>query len=176
VCPSLLGVIVKLSDLQTMANQSDVVFHGYVGEQHVDYDSMGRIVTLSEIEVVDPLYGVKSGQVYTIYQVGGELNRVVQPLLGGQTYNIGQELILFGLLVKNNLRDTIVSFGVGQGKLDIMPSANTNGDSVVEDLGNISALLPSTSASLSVSAPVPLSFSSTDVLKDEIRLMLKHRL
>ena len=167
--PHSRATIVKLSDLQTMAQKSNVVFHGYVGEQRVSYDKMGRLITYTDIEVIDGLYGSKPGQVVTMYQVGGELNGVVMPLLGGHAYRIGQELILFGLALK----DTFVSFGPGQGKLDI--SSDEGSDQVREDLGNVSVLGPDISGALTIVEPQPLSFSSTELLKDEIRLMLKNR-
>jgi hypothetical protein len=170
VAPNALGVIVKLSDLQTMAAKSDIVFHGYVGDQRVNYDKMGRIITLTDIEVIDGLYGSKPGQIVTMYQVGGEHNGVVMPLLGGHVYRLGQEVILFGLTLKN----TFVSFSAGQGKLDIRPGEDE--EVVREDLGDISALGPSIDGSLGFSTPVPLTYSNTELLKDEIRLMLRNRL
>ena len=163
------AVIVKLSDLQTMAQKSDIVFHGYVGEQRVSYDKMGRIVTYTDLEVIDGLYGSKPGQVITVYQVGGEHNGVVMPLLGGHVYRLGQEVILFGLILKNSY----VSFGAGQGKLDISPGLGE--EEVKEDLGDVSTLGPSVGGSLGIAAPEPLTYSSTTLLKDEIRLMLKNR-
>lgn len=167
--PDAGAVIVKLSDLQTMAQKSDVVFHGYVGDQRVIYDKMGRIITLTDLEVIDGLYGAKPGQVVTMYQVGGEHNGVVMPLLGGHVYRMGQEVILFGLVLK----DTFVSFGAGQGKLDIQPGEGE--EEVKEDLGDVHALGPSIGGSISITAPAPLTYSSTTLLKDEIRLMLKNR-
>jgi len=167
--PNLNATLVKLSDLQTMAQKSDVVFHGHVGDQHVSYDKLGRLITLTDIEVIDNLYGTKNGQVVTMYQVGGELNGVVMPLLGGHSYRIGQEVILFGLALKDNF----VSFGPGQGKLDI--NQGENKAQVTEDLGNVSIMGPRDAAGVTIIEPDPLSFSSTELLKDEIRLMLKNR-
>lgn len=163
------AVLVKLSDLQTMAEKSDVVFHGYVGEQQVTRDRMGRIITLTKLAVIDGLYGAQPGEIITFYQVGGELDGVVMPLIGGHVYRLGQEAILFGL----TLKDTFVSFGAGQGKLDINP--NDSEEPVREDLGDVSAVLPSASGGFSVYTPTPLTYSSPDLLKDEIRLMLKNR-
>jgi hypothetical protein len=163
-----LGVIVKLADLQTMAQQSDAILHGRVGDQQTLYDQMGRLITLTEVEVIDDLYGVKS-KVVTIYQVGGELKGVVMPLLGGHSYRFGQEIIFFGL----SLKDTLVSFGVGQGKFDINP--HNSDEKVREDLGSVATLEPYVAGSLGVFAASPLSFFSVDTLKDEIRLMLKNR-
>ena len=159
-----MAVIVKLSDLQTMAKRSDIVVHGRVGEQTVTKDKLSRLITLTQIEVIDSLYGAKTGEVVTVYQVGGEKDGVVMPLLGGQKYSPGQEIFLFGLKLDN----TYVSYGSGQGKLDIV---NENGVEVVkEDLGDVS--IPTKSGAIK---PVPDRFLGKNILKNEIRQMLKTR-
>lgn len=158
------AVLVKLSDLQTMALKSDVVFHGYVGEQHIEYDRLGRIVTLTSLEVIDGLLGAKTGEVVTIVQLGGQLNGQIMPCLGGHRYRLSQELIFFGLALKDN-KNNFVSFGAGQGKLDVYPDSVDS--QVREDLGDINTFAPS--------AALALSYSSTETLKEEIRLMLKNR-
>src|SRR5580704_13925926 len=91
VKPSM-AVIVKLSDLHTMAKKSDIVIHGFVGEQ-VTVFSEKRLITLTRIEIIDNLSGkkisgdvIKSGDVITVYQVGGEKDGLVMPILGGQKY------------------------------------------------------------------------------------------
>jgi hypothetical protein len=173
-CLSFFGehsytLVVQLSDLQTMAKRSDLVVHGYVGNQRVEKDSLGRPITLSEVEVVDGLYGAKSGEIITIYQVGGEKDGVHMPILGGHVYKVFQELIFFGLKVDN----AYVSYGAGQGKLDII-SVHKN-ENVREDLGNIIAVDPYGRANSRGFVPLPLTFPEKDTLKNEIRLMLKDR-
>ena len=163
------AIIVKLADLHTMAKQSDVVIHGYVGGSKVTRDKHGRNITLSEIEVVDGLYGAKTGEVITLYQVGGESNGMISPIIGGQRYEVGSELIFFGL----KLGEKFVSYGAGQGKLDV--DQNASNDKVREDLGDVSAVDSYSSASSSPYRPSPLTFSDVNILKDEIRQMLKER-
>jgi len=164
---SALAVVVKLSDLHTMAKKSDIVVHGYVGDQSVSTDEFGRLITLTKIEVIDGLLGAKTGEIITIYQVGGEQKGLVMPLMGGQSYQFGQELIFFGL----KQGSSFVSFGAGQGKLDI--SKHDGHDVVIEDLGDVSAV---TGRGGSKNFhPSPLSFPDVKILKDEIRQMLKTR-
>ncbi len=159
-------LIVKLTDLHTMAKQSDIVIHGYVGDQRVTTDELGRLITLTEVEVIDGLYGAKTGEVITVYQVGGQKNGLVMPILGGQRYALGQELFLFGL----KMDESYVSYGAGQGKLDVV---NDNGQElVIEDLGNVSAVRK-TSGKLDTFQPSPLSFQSKAMLIDEIKQMIK---
>ncbi|HXW60550.1 MAG TPA: hypothetical protein VEK06_03330 [Myxococcota bacterium] len=159
-------LIVHLSDLQTMAKRSDLVAHGYVGDKRVVNDNLGRLITLTDIEVIDGLHGAKTGEIVTVYQVGGEKDGIVMPLLGGQVYHLHQEVILFGL----TLGDTYVSYGAGQGKLDI--TLEDGKDCVREDLGDISAV-DRNSGGRKLYRPTPLSFDNKEMLKDEIRLMLK---
>lgn len=162
------SLIVHLSDLQTMAKRADMVAHGYVGEKRVVTDKLGRLITLTDIEVIDGIYSAKTGEIITVYQVGGEKDGVVMPLMGGHVYNIGQEVIIFGLV----LGDTYVSYGAGQGKLDVV---NENGHEIVkEDLGDVGAIDMKTGGQR-VYKPEPLSFDGKEILKDEIRLMLEYR-
>lgn len=157
--------IVKLSDMQTMAKQSDVVIHGHVGEKKVTMDDLGRLVTLTDVEVLDGLHGAKTGEIITIYQVGGQKDGLVMPLLGGQLYHEGQELFFFGL----KMGDAFVSYGAGQGKFDIV---HDRGEELVrEDLGNVSVI--KNFSSLQPENPSPLTFESKSILKDEIKEMLK---
>lgn len=160
------AIVVKLSDLHTMAKRSDIVVHGVVGEQTTATDELSRPVTLTEVEVVDSFLGGKTGDVITIYQVGGQKDGRIMPLLGGQKYNVGQEVIFFGL----KLGDAYVSYGAGQGKLDVI---NNNGQNlVVEDLGDVDVLdlKKNTTA-----RPMPETYQGLDILKGEIRQMIKSR-
>ncbi len=158
------AIIVQLTDLHTMAKRSDVVIHGYVGEQKVSTDEFGRLITVSEVEVIDGLYGAKNGEIIKIYQVGGEKDGVVAPLIGGQHFSLSQELIFLGL----KAGDKFVSIGAGLGKLDVAANGT-----VVEDLGNVESLDPKSVRGLS--RPSALSFSEVELLKSELREMLKDR-
>ncbi|HXW52828.1 MAG TPA: hypothetical protein VEL47_01855 [Myxococcota bacterium] len=161
-----MGLIVKLADLHTMAKQSDIVIHGYVGDQKVTTDDLGRLVTLTEIAVIDGLHGARTGEIITVYQVGGQKHGLVMPIIGGQHYVVGQELFLFGL----KMGDAYVSYGAGLGKLDVV---NENGhELVIEDLGNVRAVR-SASGKFDTFEPSPLSFPSKRILADEIRQMIK---
>lgn len=162
-------LIVKLTDLNTMAKRSDIVIHGYVGDQNVVIDGMGRLITLTDVEVIDGFYGAKTGEVITMYQVGGQKNGVVMPMLGGHQYTVGQEVILFGLKLDN----TYVSYGAGQGKLDVVMKRGQ--ETVIEDLGNVSALTRDGNGKTQATHPMPLEFSSKDLIMSEIKQMIKSR-
>ncbi len=163
------ALLVKLADMHTMAKNSDVVVHGIVGDTQVITDEMGRNITLSHVEVVDGLYGAKTGQVIQVYQVGGAKDGVVMPVVGGQNFMLGQEVFFFGL----KMDDAYVSFGAGQGKLNV---ERVNGQEVVtEDLGDVQTLLGLGKNGLRPISPMPLFFPEKEILKDEIRKMLKTR-
>jgi hypothetical protein len=162
-----LSRIVKLSDLHTMAKRSDLVAHGLVGDKRVVTDQLGRLTTLTDIEVIDGLYGAKTGEIVTFYQVGGEKDGVVMPLVGGHVYNLGSEVILFGL----SLGEEYVNYGAGQGKLDVLNEYGR--ETVREDLGDIDSAYLADGKHLF--KPAPLCFDGIEMLKSEIRLMLKDR-
>lgn len=158
------AIIVQLTDLHTMAKRSDVVIHGYVGQQTVSTDKYGRLITISEVAVIDGLYGAKNGDIINIYQVGGEKDGIVAPLIGGQSFSPAQELIFFGLRAGGNF----VSIGGGQGKLDIDDKGQ-----VTEDLGNVEVINPKNPSALF--KPSPLSYTGVELFKNELREMLKSR-
>jgi len=160
------ALLVKLSDLHTMTKGSDIVIQGYVGDQKVEKDELGRLITLTDVEVIDGLYGKKTGDVITIYQVGGEKDGVSMPILAGQQYKIGQEIFLFGL----RLGDTFVSYGAGQGKLDVRYDHGE--EMVVEDLGTVHTLSFGGHNS-PLSTPMPLIYENKSLFKEELKAMIR---
>ena len=162
----LFAIMVQLSDLVTMTKRSDLVIHGYVGDTSVITDEFGRLITLTQIEVIDPIHNAKSGEIITVYQVGGEIPGLVAPILGGQNYSLGQEVILFGLTLDNKY----VSYGAGQGKFDVVQ--NTNSSLVIEDLGDVEVLSPNNP--LIHSFATPLIYDDVNIFKKEIRNILNN--
>jgi hypothetical protein len=154
-----------------MSIKSDVIVQGYIGNKRVEFDRMGRLITLTEVEVIDGIHGAKTGEVITIYQVGGEKNGLVMPIIGGHRYEFGNEVLFFGVdLDKKNDRK-FVSVGVGHGKFDIQNKERER--SVLEDLGNIGVIEKISNNPTRVVAPLPLNFSSLKVLKQEIELIME---
>jgi hypothetical protein len=159
-------LIVRLSDLHTMARRSDIVVHGYVGEKRVVTDDLNRPITLTDIEVIDGFYGAKTGEIITVYQVGGSKNGVIMPLLGGHHYQLNQEVILFGLQLDN----AYVSYGAGQGKLDVL--AKDGHEFILEDLGDVSTVIDGQRKTIK---PIPLEFDDKNLTMNEIGKMVKSR-
>ena len=52
-----MATVVVVDPLEVMAQQSEVVIHGVVYGQEVQQDENGRIITLTQVEVVDGIKG-----------------------------------------------------------------------------------------------------------------------
>ncbi len=165
ISSSANALLVKLTDLHTMAKRSDVVIQGYIGDQRVVTDDLGRHVTFTDVEVIDGLHGAKTGEVITIFQVGGEKDGIVMPLLGGQRYEVGREIFFFGLKIDK----AFVSYGAGQGKLDIVREGKE--DMVIEDLGDVESVSKNGQV---VMRPMPQTWTDVETLKKELKVMLKN--
>ena len=157
---------VKLSNLVDMSGNSEVIVHGIVGEQRVEIDKYSRPITLTEIEIIDPIYYNTSKKIITIYQVGGKTSDSVFPIIGGQHYEVGQQVILFAL----KFNDKFVSYGLGQGKFNV--SVNENTSAVVEDLGNVEEFNSKTP--FLHKSPSPLHYEDLELFKKEIRSIIKY--
>jgi hypothetical protein len=103
--------------LEAMAKESDVIVHARVIEQQVVWDhAIGRILTLTSLDVLDPLKGAKRGEKLTIYQVGGTLDGVTTYVPGALKFAAGEEMVFFAMRMKDS---TIVSYGMGLGKYGV---------------------------------------------------------
>ena len=157
---------VKLSNLVDMSAKSEIIVHGIVGEQKVKIDKYLRPITLTKIEIIDPIYNSTAKKVITVYQVGGKTSEGVYPIIGGQSYQVGQQVILFGL----KFNDKFVSYGLGQGKFNV--SINQNTSKVIEDLGNIEEFNPR--SPFTHVSPSPLIYEDLELFKKEIRSIIQH--
>lgn len=156
---------IQRSDLGAMSKKSDIIIHGYVGDQSVSEDKMGRIITLTQIEVIDALKKSKTGQIITVYQVGGTKDGVVSPIMGGQKFNFGEQVILFGLTVGDG---KYVPYGKGQGKFDVKSEKF-----ITEDLGDVSDISMQINGSLRTIHASPRTFDDLKLFKEEIKAILK---
>lgn len=164
------AIVTHLATMPFMAQKADKVFHGYVGEQEVTKDKLGRIITITSIEVVDPLFATQKGDVIKFFQVGGQLDNEVTPIIGGQQFRLYQEVILFTL----DNGDYVVSFGAGQGKFDIENPASGNPATslAIADFGSVAEIAP---GQKHASTPSAERYENTETFKNEIKLMLKDR-
>ena len=159
----LSATVVYIDDLQTMTRQSDVVIHAVVADQTVKEDGDGRILTISTLEILYGLKGAKTGELITLYQVGGELGGRVLKVLGAQNYTFGEEVVLFGV----RLGDMIVSYSVGLGKFKVL--RDDNQIRVVEDLNDLVEAKPTSTGELTFDEPHPRKYPSLDGFKAAIR-------
>ncbi len=160
---SASATVVFIDNIEKMTKQSDVVIHAAVADQSVKEDAEGRITTLTTLEILDGIKGARTGDLITLYQVGGALNGRVMRVSGAQHYHFGEELVLFGVKLDN----MIVSYGVGLGKFKVL--RGTDGTKVVEDLNDLVEAKPGTSGNTILQEPKPRQFASLDAFKGAIR-------
>ena len=156
------ATVVVLHGLEEMTRKSEVIVHARVAAQRVQKEE-GRIVTLTDIEVLDGLKGAKVGETLTIYQVGGSLDGARQWIEGAHEYEIGEEMVLFAVRHK----ERIVSYGVGVGKFRVIYDGAFR--RVVEDLHGVVEMKRSETGEVSMGSPVPRTFPSLEALKQEVR-------
>ena len=85
--------------LEQMTKESTVIFHGRVEAQQVVKEvGSDRILTLTAVEVLTDVKGLKKNELVTIYQVGGTLNGQTLHVSGALKFRQGEEFILFGVL------------------------------------------------------------------------------
>ena len=123
--------------LEQMAKESTVILHGRVEAQQVVQESgTDRILTLTAVEVLNEIKGIKKNEIITIYQVGGTLDGRTLHVSGALKFRKGEEFILFGA----RFRDMIVSYGMGLGKYMVM---DHSGDRfVLPEFGDVHRVEP----------------------------------
>ncbi len=123
--------------LEQMAKESTVIFHGRVEAQQVVQEAgTDRILTLTAVEVLTEVKGIKKNEMVTIYQVGGTLDGRTLHVSGALKFQKGQEFILFGV----RFRDMVVSYGMGLGKYMVMQESE--GAIVVPEFGDVHRVEP----------------------------------
>ena len=159
---SAQSTVVVMHSLEEMTRRSEIVVEARVADQRV-VEEDGRIITLTDIEVIDGLKGAKPGDIMTIYQVGGTLNGTRMWIEGAHRYEIGEQMVLFG--VRHGER--VVSYGVGLGKFRIVYDGGFQ--TVVEDLNGVVVMKPGTQGNAEFQAPAPRNFPSLAKFKTEVR-------
>ena len=131
------GTTVINVPLEQMTKESTVIFHGRVEAQQVVQEvGTDRILTLTAVEVLSEVKGLKKNEVVTIYQVGGTLDGQTLHVSGAVKFRKGEEFILFGV----RFRDMIVTYGMGLGKYMVMKE--TDGTVVLPEFGNVHRVEP----------------------------------
>lgn len=159
---SAQATVVVMHSLEEMTRRSELVAEARVADQRV-VEENGRIITLTDVEVIDGIKGAKSGDVLTIYQVGGTLNGTRMWIEGAHRYEIGEQMIFFG--VRHGER--VVSYGVGLGKFRIVYDGSFQ--KVVEDLSGVVVLKTGVGGQAEFETPTPRSFPSLATFKSEVK-------
>lgn len=156
------ATVVVLHDLEEMTRRSEVIVHARVADQRVTRED-GRIVTLTDVEVIDGLKGAKAGDVLTIYQVGGTLDGMRAWIEGAHEYQVGEEVVLFAV----RHRDRVVSYGVGVGKFRVIYDGAFR--RVVEDIHGVVEMKRGEAGDVRMQTPTPREFPSFERFQDEVR-------
>ena len=123
--------------LEQMAQESTVIFHGRVEAQQVVPEAgTDRVLTLTAVEVLSDVKGLKKNEMVTIYQVGGTLDGHTLHVSGALKFREGEEFILFGV----RFRDMIVSYGMGLGKF--MVTKHSGDTFVLPEFGDVHRVEP----------------------------------
>lgn len=136
-----------------MARESAVVVRARVGKQEVRWDAAReRLLTFTELDVLEGYKGARVGDRLTVYQVGGRLDGVVMEIQGAIRLSPDEEIILFA----QRLRDHVVSYGVGLGKLVVFERGKER--LVAPDYGDVTWASPrGTPREAPLSSEVPLA-------------------
>jgi len=115
----LKATVVQIDDLTDMAETADVIAQILVNNSELSFEPDGRLVTLSQADVLQGLKGVQTGEKITI--------RSVEGVVGQSQYRPGEEAVFFGM----RFGDKVVSYGVGLGKFRLIRQKDSS--AVVED-------------------------------------------
>lgn len=160
---SASATVVVLHDIDEMTTRADVVIHARVGDVSVTRDDKGRIATLIEVEVLDAMKGAKTGDVLTIWQLGGTYEGETMMITGQNKWDKGEEVVFFAM----KHAPFIVSYGVGVGKYHVERDAD--GIDVVAEFGDVVAVQAGPGGAPSMAAPTAAPAKSLKVFKDELR-------
>lgn len=165
---SASATVVVLHELDEMTTRADVVIHARVGDVTVTRDEKGRIATLVEVEVLDALKGAKTGDVLTIWQLGGTYEGQTMMITGQHKWDKGEEMVFFAM----KHEQWIVSYGVGVGKYHVERAAD--GVDVVAEYGDVVAVSAGPNGGTAMAAPTAAPAKSLKVFKDELRDLVKN--
>lgn len=160
---ALAAVVIRFSDLQTMAWDSDVVVHAIATDRYSAEEADGRLVTWTELTVVDARshressYAVEQPEVLWLAQPGGQLNGRVTMVPGSARLEIGEQCVLFAMDMLN-WPGVVIPHTHGGG---LMVVDSLDGG-LVERVGNVSTLAGGT--------PEPRSIDSMDTFWGQIGL------
>lgn len=163
VTPTRATVVMQVP-LERMAQEADVIVHARVGAQQVRWaEGRARILTLTDIEVLDAVKGATKGDVMTIYQVDGTLDGITYKIPGIVRFKPGEEIVLFAM----RFEDKLVTFGVGLGKYVV---ARDGDDALVfPELGLSSYVKRTADGRLVETAPVLEPPQTLESFLDQVR-------
>jgi hypothetical protein len=163
------ATVVVIPTLEEMTHRSDVVVHAVVRDVVVEEDSPGRLVTRTALEVLDGIAGAKSGDVLTVFQVGGQKDGRVAWVAGAHHFVVGEELVVFAVRPEG-LGGQIVPYGIGFSLFSVVDGID--GKHIEEIAGDVVQLKKDSDGSEKMAAVEPRRFASLDGFKSLLRSIL----
>jgi hypothetical protein len=160
------ATVVVVPTMEEMTHRSDVVVHCVVREVVVEEDRPGRIVTLTSLEVLDGIAGAKTGDVLTLFQVGGEKDGRVAWISGAHHFVVGEELVVFAVQPPA-LNGRIVPYGIGFSVFAVKDGVD--GKHIEEIGGDVVQLQRTADGASKMSAVEPRRFETLEGFKAMLR-------
>ncbi len=134
--------------LPQMTREAEVIVHAEVLGQQVTWSKdRARILTLTELKVIEPLKGVAKHERLVVYQVGGTLDGVTVSIPGALRFVPGERMILFA----QRFDGMVVSYGMGLGKYRVFDQAGAPW--VAPEFGDVAFVRPTGDGRWSASEP-----------------------
>jgi hypothetical protein len=163
------ATVVVVPTMEEMTHRSDVVVHAVVRDVVVEEPTPGRLITLTSLEVLDGLSGAKTGDVLTVYQVGGEKNGRVAWIAGAHRFVVGEELVVFAVRPAA-LEGRIVPYGIGFSLFRVVDGID--GRHVDEIGGDVVQLQKTVEGGTQMAAVTPRTYPTLDGFKAMVRNIL----
>jgi hypothetical protein len=161
------ATVVVMPPLDEMTQRSDVVVHGVVKDTHVERRD-GRVVTLTTLEVVEPVKGAKQGELLTVFQVGGTYNGETSWIVGAHRFALHDEVVLFAVhKVPGQTMGEIVPWGIGIGVFEVVRDAT--GVRAVERIGDVVQAVRGPDGRMTTTVPVPRAPMALGALLTDLR-------
>lgn len=157
------ATVVVAHSLEEMSRRADVVVHAKVIDSEPTRDDIGRIITLSRLEVLDGIKGAKTGDVLTVFQVGGRIGERASHIVGAHKYTPGEEIVWFGMRHKQRF----VAYGIGIGKFQVIYDGSFR--RVVEQVGDVAVMERDASGKPTFRSPAARSAESLTAFKQQLR-------
>lgn len=137
----IASIVVRFGDVQSMAWGSDAVVHGMVTDVNVERDHLGRIMTWTELTVLDARsaagHPVARNESLWLAQLGGTLQGETFSVPGTTEFVVGDELVLC-VVAMNRWPGVVIPHTLGAGVFRVQGSLGEIRGDIVDSAGRVS--------------------------------------